>query len=325
MSDETNTEIENNPLAMSDDEFESFLSSMGKTTEPEVNATEEVVEESDETPEPATEEPTTEEPVVNAIDYEAEYKRLMAPFKANNKEMQVESVEDAISLMQMGANYNKKMGALKPNLKLLKLLEKHDLLDEGKLNYLIDLQGKNPEAVKKFLKDNEIDPLSYDSEEEPNYKATKREISDKELEFDNIIEEIRHTDAFVRTTDIITKQWDEASKKVVAENPFILGVINEHVGNGIYDKIVQVVERERMFGRLKGMSDIEAYKAVGDRMFAQQPEAPKPQPKPPVDNTDRKKAVAPVKPGKPAKSLNKDFNPLAMSDEEFLKMLPKYM
>ena len=42
-----------------------------------------------------------------AIDYEGAYKRIMSPFKASKRMMQVDNVDDAIKLMQMGADYNK--------------------------------------------------------------------------------------------------------------------------------------------------------------------------------------------------------------------------
>ena len=89
-------------------------------------------------------------------DYKAEYLRLLAPFKANGKEIAVSTVDDAISLMQMGANYNKKMAGLKPSLKMLKLLENSGLLSEEKISYLIDLEKKNPAAINKLIKDSGI-------------------------------------------------------------------------------------------------------------------------------------------------------------------------
>ena len=49
----------------------------------------------------------TDEP--NAVTPEDQLKALFSPFKANGREMQVSSVEDIRTLMQMGANYNKKM------------------------------------------------------------------------------------------------------------------------------------------------------------------------------------------------------------------------
>ena len=108
--------------------------------------------------------------VVTEIDYKKEYERLTASFKANGKDISVANVDEAISLMQMGANYNKKMAALKPNLKLLKLLENNKLLDESKISYLIDLDKKNPEAITKLLKDSGIDPLDVDVNKESEYR-----------------------------------------------------------------------------------------------------------------------------------------------------------
>ena len=70
----------------------------------------------------------------DARDYKAELGRVLSPIKANGREIQVSSVDDAIQLMQMGANYHKKMAALKPNLAVLKMLEQHGLLDQEKLS-----------------------------------------------------------------------------------------------------------------------------------------------------------------------------------------------
>ena len=106
------------------------------------------------------------------IDYKAEYERLTQPFKANGKEIKVNSVEDAVELMQMGANYSKKMAALKPHLKLIKMLDKHGLMDESKLSYLIDLNGKNPEAIAKLVKDSGLDPMEMDENKADDYKPT---------------------------------------------------------------------------------------------------------------------------------------------------------
>src|SRR5690606_38757650 len=125
-----------------------------------------VVDAQSEVPATPAEEPTTDKPAatepVQPVDHKAIVDKLFAPFKANGKEMVVDNVDDAVALMQMGANYNKKMAALKPNLKLLKLLENNNLLSEEKIGFLIDLDKKNPAAIGKLLKDSGIDPLDVD-------------------------------------------------------------------------------------------------------------------------------------------------------------------
>ena len=267
------------------------------------------------------------------IDYKAEYERLIAPFRANGKDMQIESVDDALTLMKMGANYNKKMAGLKPNLKLLKMLEKNNLLDESKLSFLIDLDQKNPGAVNKLIKDSGIDPLDIDTEKEDEYRPSTYTVDDKEVELDGVLDEIRDTQSFKDTLGIITNKWDDSSKQVLYDNPGLIKVINEHVGAGVYTKIAGVIESERMFGRLTNMTDLEAYKHVGDAIMAkggfqtstEQPDTTESTDAAPVTKktdpklNERRKAASSTKSASSSKKTN-DFNPLAMSDEDFEKV-----
>lgn len=201
------------------------------------------------------------------LNYKAEYEKLLTPFKANGKEMRVDNVEDARTLMQMGANYNKKMAALKPNLKLMKMLQNNDLLDEEKVGYLIDLSKKDPQAIKKLIKDSKIDPEDLDLETDHDYKKSDTyTVNDNELALDDVLEDIKDNSSFSKTINIITNKWDESSKTVLANNPNIIRIIDEHVEAGAFDDIWAKVESERMLGRLNGLSDLEAYKAIGDQI-----------------------------------------------------------
>lgn len=306
--------------------------------EPEAKAPE---AESDKDPEQKADD-TDKKPDESAVDFEAEYKRLLAPFKANGREIAVKSVDDAIALMQMGANYNKKMAALKPNLKLMKLLENNGLLSEDKISFLIDLEKKNPAAINKLVKDSGIDPMDFDAEKASGYKQTAYTVDDREIELDTVLDEIQGTPSYNRTLEIVSTKWDAASKQVIAGSPQLLKVINGHVESGIYDLISKELESERLFGRLNGLSDIEAYRQIGDALHAkgafnslaqgssqnQQKPATQPvvvTPKPKVEDDklkDKRRAASSTKPAAPT-SVSKDFNPLALSDDEFSKLVNK--
>lgn len=257
-------------------------------------------------------------------DREEFFKRITAPFKANGKEIQVDNPDDVIQLMQMGANYSKKMAALKPALKTLKVLEKHGLVDEEKLGYLIDLHNKNPQAISKLLKDSGIDPLDINTDEASSYQPTSYKVDDAEYVMDEVLSQIKDSPSYTKTLNLVSKEWDDASRRTVATNPQLLVVINEHFSNGIYERVWSEVERERTFGRLVGMSDLEAYKTVGDKMFSA--EAPKrvvARSKAPETDTTRNKKKQAASPSKSTSSPAPDkaeFNPLAISDEEFMKI-----
>ena len=274
------------------------------------------------------------------IDYKAKYEHLTQPFKANGKEIKVNSVEDAVELMQMGANYSKKMAALKPHLKLIKMLDKHGLMDESKLSYLIDLNGKNPEAIAKLVKDSGLDPMEMDENKADGYKPTSYKVDDREIELDNVLESIKDSPTYQRTISVVSNDWDKVSKEVIANTPQILSVLNAHMESGIYDIIQGELENERTFGRLQGLSDIEAYRYVGDRIqanggFSHLAKGQQNQPKQNVVSAkpmqvqddklkDKKRAAAPSKPAVTTQ-VAKDFNPLALSDEEFAKFKPNFM
>ena len=171
--------------------------------------------------------------------------------------------------MQMGVDYSRKMEAMKPYQRVLKTLEKNDLLDIGRLNFLIDLDKKNPEAIKKFLKDSEIDPMDLSLEDDTKaYKPTDHMVGEQEVALDNVLDDIRKTDTFDRTAQLISKDWDTASRHVLFEDPQIIRTLNDHMQSGIFDKIAEVMDRERILGRLVGLSDLEAYKTVGDALQA---------------------------------------------------------
>lgn len=276
------------------------------------------------------------------IDYKAAYEQLTSTFKANGKDMKVDTVEDARALMQMGANYNKKMAALKPSLKLLKLLESNGLLDEGKLGFLIDLDKRNPEAINKLVKDSGIDPMDLSAEKAGEYKPSTYTVDERELELDAVLGDIEDTPTYKRTLEVVSNKWDGASRQTIAETPQILSIINTHMESGIYDLIQAEMEREKMFGRLKGLSDLQAYQKIGDKLNADgafvglgvsskatnpgQKEAPKvivvePKPVKVVDETIRNKKRAASSTKAASGAVKQDFHPLAMSDEEFSKQV----
>jgi len=336
-AEEDNEDDDNQPEDVTkEDESEAE----GADTAPEADSSEDSSDDTEETESPSDDgsKDTTEADVDSKeeIDYKVQYEELLSPFKANGKDIKVDTVEDARSLMQMGANYNKKMAALKPNLKMVKMLDNHGLLDEEKLSYLIDLSKKDPEAIKKLVKDSGLDPLDIDTDNIV-YKPNTYNVSDNEVALDGILDDIRDTSTFNTTIDIIGNKWDETSKDIIAKDPNIIKVINEHVGSGIFKKVSEVVERERILGRLSGLSDIEAYKQVGDAInanggFGDPVQATPTQPQStsksnsvnktnnPVDPklANKRKAAGSTK-SKPSKATP-EYDVLNMSDEEFEKL-----
>lgn len=290
---------------------------------------------------PATDEAKAEP---TAEEYKGFYEQIMKPFKANGKTIELRTPEEAIQLMQMGANYTRKLQDIQPHRKTLLMLENNGLLgDEGKLSFLIDLDKKDPEAIKKLIKDSGIDPMDIDTSVEPAYLEGNNAVSDEEEVFQTTLKELTSEPTGQETVKIIDKQWDATSKDLLWQSPQIMTIIHQQRESGVYDLITSEMDRQITLGKIPAKTPfLEAYKIVGDELTASgafgQVEAtntdtppgnpagkPEPvvvetraaAPKSKVSNEDKANAASQTRSTpKTAKVL---VNPLAMSDDEFLK------
>lgn len=275
--------------------------------------------------EAAKKNPPVEAP--KAIDYKAEYERLMKPLKANGKDIELRSPDELVKLAQQGANYTQKMQALAPHRKILLMLQNNGLLDETKLNTLIDLDKKNPEAIKQLMLDAGINPLDLDPELKPQYQPGNHTVSDQEANFNAVLDNHKHNDEG-RATLAICNTWDQASKDLLWTNPEIIDTMHEQRTSGVYDLIANEVDRQKMLGNIPTHTPfLEAYKLVGDQMVAAKAATVQTAPvlvarraaAPTADVANNAKANAAAAPRTTAKSAKTVVNPLSMSDEDFMK------
>jgi len=272
-------------------------------------------------------------PETTEFNYESAFKEVSAPFKANGVDMQVKDPKDIVRLMQMGANYQKKMSQLKPNLKLIKMLENNELLDEAKLNNLIDLSKKDPQAITKLIKESTVDPLEIDKEAPVDYKPNNYSISDKEYNLDRILDDIKDTPTFTKTIDVLTKDWDAESRNTISDQPEIIAIVNEHMISGVFEQVHAKMQQEKILGKLQNIPDVEAYRQTAERMHKENALVSTPSSKPTessnvsneseskqadADRDKKRKAAAPVKQA-PSKKASSDDNFLGLSDDDFMK------
>lgn len=271
-------------------------------------------------------------------DYKAIHDKVMAPFVANGKTMQVKSAEEAIQLMQMGANYTRKMQELAPHRKTLLMLENNGLMDADKLAFAIDVMKGDPAAIQKLLKDAKVDVMNIDTEAESTYQGGNHSVTDDEVNFRTIADDLAST-AVGKETLAVMNGWDQASKEVLWKQPEVMTAIHAQRESGVYARIVAEIDRRKTFGQIQlGVPFLAAYKQVGDELqnagaFAdlvpvkappvenKQPLVTKPVTKTPV--VDPKVKAAATHQGAPKPSTSSP-SMLDMSDEELLKLaVPK--
>lgn len=281
---------------------------------------------------PATPEqpPVPKEPTPD--DFKAFYDRILGrPIRANGKEIQLRSPEEAERLIQMGLNYTKKMHAWQPRMRVVTMLENNGLLDEAKLSHLIDLSKGDPLAIQKLLSDSNFDPMMVDADKAASYKPGNHQVSDTEMAFNAALDELETSTTGVELITEVAKQWDEQSRQAVYQDPSILRVINEQKAIGLYARITSEMDHLKSLGHLQGVPFLQAYKAVGDmlndRGLLQQAPAQQPAqtpvetrvaaPAPKVTNNDRAAAASPTK-ATPA-AVKQQPNYLDVPDEQFLR------
>ena len=288
----------------------------------------------------ATENTNSTETEPTEVDYKAFYESVTKDFKAAGKVMPgVKDPDKFIKALQMATDYALKTAALKPVLKKAKMLE--DVTDE-EFSEMLDFRKRNPEVIKKALKEAKLDPLDLDLED-IQYTPQSKIMSDADYEFKETIEKLSQEDAvaFQRTQNIVLNELDSTSKTTVLGNPHILSALQSEVASGRFEKIQAQALQLKAFGGYNNVPDIELYSYIASEMDKQalqkqgiQNNLTAGEVNSPVTNTvQTKPSVSVVDPEledkraragiqiKPTTPVVKKYDPTKLSDEEFMKLL----
>lgn len=279
-------------------------------------------EETDQVDEPSNE-TESENTKSDEVDYKAFYESVTSSFKANKKEMSVSDPSDIKTLMQQGINYSKRMSELKPHLNILKTLENHGLLSNDKISYLIDVHNKDPKAIAKLVKDSGVDAYELDEESASEYVPTNK--VQEQSAFAETVTELKSESGFDDMFNTMSNEWDQESQQTIIDNPRMLRVLHKQKQSGDFDKISGIVEYHRACGRYTDIPYIEAYCIVENELNPQtkpvetkeqkQPAFKAPRPTPKNNDARKKKVASPKNSG----SVKDTFDPLKLSDEEYVK------
>ncbi len=338
VADEVTDKVEEEDEAEETDEDETSEETSDGTSdassEDEASEVEEAeADETDETEEVSKKDKPKEEE--EADNYKAQIDELFAPIQANGKKNTIRSVEEARKFISMGMGYTKSMESLKPARLLQQKMKEHGLLAEGKLDFLIALDKKDPAAIAKLFTDANLDPLNMNMEAASSYQPEAYSGGEDKLALDDVLTDLENSENAPEIVSLLSTKWGESSRVILRSKPALLNILDSHMNAGIYDSIMERLEQEKMLGSYMGVSEIEAYGQVAERMngeglFAhlsppeEKPVAQTPRtitkaikPKRKIDpNLEQKKASATTK-SKPATSKPQKAY-LNMTDEEFM-------
>ncbi len=260
-------------LSMSDEEFEK-LEQQGFTPEPEQTTSEpETDNQQAETEQPEDTNSTGSEPeTLSAEDF---VKQITSPFTANGRQIQVLKPEDVIRLMQMGANYNKKMEVIKPNLGMIKSLQSAGINTPEKLQLLLDIHSGDKTAIAKLLQDKQIDGYDLPDLEETPYVPQAKIHTPEQAEFEDVLADVRQLpEGQSLLQSLGSKTWDDKSLEFIQTTPQALYALYQDKTNGLYDHVVGTIEADMMAGLIpdewQQKPFVELYEFVATQLTNQQ-------------------------------------------------------
>lgn len=207
------------------------------------------------------------------INYESLYKQITAPFTVSGRTVQVNNPQEAIKLMQMGANYTKQMQEFSAGRKTVEFLNRNNI-SENDLCFLIDLKNHNPKAIKKLLADANITDLyelNSDEEDETPYTPTvKNSVTDEDLAYKSALVDLNETHAGRELFNDIQSRWDNVSLDFSYRHPEILSYMVQHKQAGVFDQVVNEIERKKILGLIDRNSPFATtYFDVAKEMYEQ--------------------------------------------------------
>jgi hypothetical protein len=191
-------------------------------------------------------------------------------FRANGKDYEFSSeeiVDQFPKIFGQAMDYTKKMQTIKPWRKTIDAIEGAEL-NHDDVSLMIDVLKGDKDAITEVLKRTGIDTLELDTETESKYVAKDYGRDDSALAIKDIVEDISQDVEYATTHNVLSKQWDESSWNVMAQNPEMIRLLHTDVKSGMYDTLQPIAEKLKVYDGAK-KSDLDYYKEAAQQHFAQ--------------------------------------------------------
>jgi hypothetical protein len=191
-------------------------------------------------------------------------------FRANGKDYEFSSeeiVDQFPKIFGQAMDYTKKMQTIKPWRKTIDAIESAEL-NHDDVSLMIDVLKGDKDAITEVLKRTGTDTLELDTETESKYVAKDYGRDDSALAIKDIVDDISQDIEYKTTHNVLSKQWDESSWNVMAQNPEMIRLLHTDVKSGMYDTLQPIAEKLKVYDGAK-KSDLDYYKEAAQQHFAQ--------------------------------------------------------
>ena len=192
----------------------------------------------------------------------------LKPLKAAGKEIPIEDIEELYQLASKGVDYTRKMQQISPFRSAVELMQQQELSVDD-LNLLVDIKQGNKEAVKKLIKDVDLDVYEeFDPEDEVQYTPKNYAPNEIEVQLKEIEDKISQDEEYPTTVKVIESVLDPKSKEMLMQNPNLIEGLHQDIKSGIFFEIEPLVTKQMLLGKATG-SYIETYANLASQLIEQ--------------------------------------------------------
>ena len=215
-----------------------------------------------------TEEPNYKDEYVKL---KAFYEKVTGEFKANGKTVKgftdpdriIQGLQKAIGFEEKNAVINKHKQFLAP------LKERGMLEDPEKFNLALSILDGDKEAIKKHLKDLEINPVLDLDLDEIDYKPKQHLASEGKVVLNDALEYAESVGIKDKLNEVLVKDMDDGSFSDFIKYPKLRNDLVEHLQDGTYDLVKTRIDEIRltdMSGDYKALKMVDQYRYALDTL-----------------------------------------------------------
>ena len=200
-----------------------------------------------------------------------------------NQKITVDGVEidglsdpEAIAKMQqVYAENSGRLDQLTESRPVLEALKKNGLFDDKeKLALMIEAVNGNKDAVKRLLKDQELDPFELDMDDidDSSIDPSKHFASSVEMKFDDMINEAANLGVEDKLNENVIQRWDNDSIVKLLEDTQSKQYLMRHIKDGSFEKVnakIKSKEFSDFNGQFKRLSDFDKYVLASNELASE--------------------------------------------------------
>lgn len=206
------------------------------------------------------------------------YEKVTGEFKANGKTVKgftdpdriIQGLQKAIGFEEKNAVINKHKQFLSP------LKERGMLEDPAKFNLALSILDGDKEAIKKHLKDLDINPVLDLDLDEIDYKPTQHLASEGKVVLNDALDYAESFGVKDKLNEVLVKDMDDGSFGDFIKYPKLRNDLVEHLQDGTYDLVKTKIDEIRltdMSGDYKALKMVDQYRYALDTLVKEAEEA----------------------------------------------------